>query len=70
MTVRAGSTVASVDARGRHQIKSDNNTFETAVPLSGARFQHTFEKPGVYNYIARFTADPVGQDMAGTVIVT
>lgn len=69
VTVRAGSTVIWDDTRGRHAIVADNGSFASPILLSGSRFQHTFEKPGVFNYYCRFHGGPGGQDMAGTVIV-
>lgn len=69
VTVRAGSTVGWVDARGRHAIVADNGSFRSPVLLSGARFDHRFEKPGVYDYYCRFHGEAGGKDMAGTIIV-
>ena len=69
VTVRAGSTVEWVDARGRHAIVADDGSFVSPILPTGARFQHTFEKPGVFNYYCRFHGGAGGQDMAGTVIV-
>ena len=69
VTVRAGSTVIWVDARGRHAIVADNGSFASPILLAGSRFQHAFEKPGVFNYYCRFHGGPGGQDMAGTVVV-
>jgi len=69
VTVRVGSTVEWVGARGRHQIAADGGSFGSPVLVSGTRFRHTFAKPGMYNYYCRFHGGPGGQDMAGTVIV-
>jgi len=69
VTVQAGSIVEWVHARGRHQIAADDGSFGSDVLVAGARFRHTFDKPGVYNYYCRFHGEPGGKDMAGTVTV-
>jgi plastocyanin/uncharacterized membrane protein YozB (DUF420 family) len=69
VTVGVGSTVEWVDARGRHAIVTDDGSFSSPVLLAGARFEHKFEKRGVYNYYCRFHGGPGGQDMSGSVRV-
>jgi plastocyanin/uncharacterized membrane protein YozB (DUF420 family) len=69
VTVRAGGTVTWVDARGRHALVADNGSFASPILLTGSRFQHTFQKRGVFNYYCRFHGGAGGQDMAGTVVV-
>ena len=69
VTVKVGSTVEWEDTRGRHQIAADDGSFGSDVLVLGSRYQHTFTKPGTYQYYCRFHGEPGGKDMAATIVV-
>jgi plastocyanin/uncharacterized membrane protein YozB (DUF420 family) len=70
ITVPPGTVVEWVDERGRHTVKADDGSFESPTLVSGGKFEHRFEKPGVYHYFCGFHGAPGGKDMAGTVTVS
>jgi plastocyanin/uncharacterized membrane protein YozB (DUF420 family) len=69
VSVGIGSVVEWEDTRGRHQIVADDGSFQSDVLLTGARYRHTFTKPGRYQYYCRFHGEPGGKDMAAAVVV-
>ena len=69
VTVKAGTTVEWVNSGGRHTVEADDGSFKSDALASGAKFSHTFAKPGKYPYHCSFHGDKGGKDMAGTVIV-
>jgi plastocyanin len=70
ITVPPGTMVEWVDERGRHTVKADDGSFESPTLLSRGKFEHRFEKTGVYRYFCAFHGAPGGKDMAGTVTVS
>jgi len=68
--IPAGTTVEWTDARGRHTIHADDGSFESPTLLAGDRFQHKFDKSGVYRYFCSFHGGSGGKEMAGKITVT
>lgn len=70
ITVPPGTVVEWVDERGRHTVKAEDGSFESPTLVGGGKFEHRFDKPGVYHYFCGFHGAPGGKDMAGTVTVS
>ena len=67
VTVPVGGTVEWVDQRGRHNVTADGREFKSPELVAGDKFDHRFEKAGVYKYYCTHHGAAGGQDMAGTV---
>jgi plastocyanin len=70
VTVEEGTTVEWVDETGRHTVEADDGSFKSDTLVAGGRFEHRFERAGIYPYFCTFHGDKGGADMAGVVRVT
>ena len=69
VTVTVGSTVEWVDDTGRHTVEADDSSFRSPTLISGERFEHRFDQPGVFAYHCGLHGAAGGKDMSGTVKV-
>jgi plastocyanin/uncharacterized membrane protein YozB (DUF420 family) len=70
ISIPAGATVEWTDVGGRHTVQADDGSFKSETLTAGGKFEHKFDKPGVYPYYCEFHGDTHGQDMAGVITVT
>jgi plastocyanin/uncharacterized membrane protein YozB (DUF420 family) len=69
ITISPGMTVIWTDLQGMHSVAAEDESFESEILESGARFEHKYEKPGIYPYYCPLHGDKGGKEMAGVVIV-
>jgi plastocyanin/uncharacterized membrane protein YozB (DUF420 family) len=69
LTVAPGTTVVWHDAVGRHSVKADDGSFESAIMPVGGEFRHTFKQPGRYPFYCTLHGSAGGHEMAGVVTV-
>src|SRR5262245_4402021 len=69
ITISTGMTVIWTDLQGMHSIAADDGSFESEILDTGDRFEHKYDKPGVYPYYCTLHGDKGGKEMAGVVIV-
>jgi len=69
ITVSTGMTVVWTDLQGMHSVAADDGSFESEILNAGGRFEHKYEKPGVFPYYCPLHGDKGGKEMAGIVIV-
>jgi plastocyanin/uncharacterized membrane protein YozB (DUF420 family) len=70
LTVTEGAIVEWIDEKGRHTVEADDGSFKSEMLAAGGRFEHRFDKAGVFPYYCGFHGEAGGKDMAGTVVVT
>jgi len=69
LTVAPGTTVEWVNEGGRHLVVADDGSFKSDTLKQGDKFEHKFDKPGVYPYYCEFHGDKGGKDMSGRIVV-
>lgn len=69
LTVPEGATVEWIDSAGRHTIEADDGSFKSETLAAGGRFEHTFDRAGVFPYFCSFHGDRGGMEMAGVITV-
>jgi plastocyanin len=70
VSVKVGDTVEWIWENDNHSVTADDNSFDSGVLNTGARFPQTFTAAGRYPYDCVIHGGPGGQGMAGTVSVT
>jgi len=70
LTVAAGTTVEWIDEAGNHTVNADDDSFKSERLAAGAKYEHSFDKPGTYPYYCTFHGDKHGEEMAGVITVT
>jgi plastocyanin len=69
VTITEGTTVEWTDVGGRHNVTADDKSFESDTLTADGKFEHKFDKPGIYKYYCNFHGEMGGKDMAGSVTV-
>lgn len=69
VTIKVGATVEWVDERGRHTVEADDGSFKSDTLTADGKFEHKFDKPGIYQYFCTFHGEAHGKDMAGQITV-
>jgi plastocyanin len=69
VTITAGTTVEWIDETGKHSVVADDDSFDSDILDAGGRFEHKYDKPGVYPYYCALHGDKGGKEMAGVVKV-
>lgn len=70
LTVPEGTTVEWLDDTGRHTVEADDGSFKSETLAAGGRFEHKFDRAGVFPYFCAFHGDKGGAEMAGVITVT
>ena len=69
LTIAPGTIVEWVNDGGRHSVVADNGSFKSDVLKPGDKFEHKFDKAGIYAYHCEFHGEKGGKDMAGSIVV-
>jgi len=69
VVVTEGTTVEWDDVGGRHNVTADDGSFQSDTLTADGKFEHKFERAGVYKYYCNFHGEKDEKDMAGSVTV-